>query len=212
MTIGLVCALAVPLLYNFVVDPYVVANATRPDGRAIVGYAVYWTLAAALVVLTAVVERRPLSTIGLRRLSPGLLGLAVATGVVLALLVPLVAWVIEAVGGDSSDVADVASPTASWVLAIGVVTNAVTEEVVFRGYAIERLTERTGRRWMGALISLAVFVAIHLPNWSLAHVVGVVVPLGVALTGLYLWKRNATFVVIVHLVINAPLVVLALTG
>ena len=210
-TVGLVCALAVPLLYNFVVGPYVVADAT---GSVVVGYVVMWTLVSALVVLTVVVERRPLSTIGLRRLSLGQLALAAGVGVALSLYVLLASLVMEALGFGAGDVASVASATAPWMLAVGVVTAAVTEEVVFRGYALERLTERTGRLWIGAFVSLAVFVAFHVPNpnWGPAHIVGVVVPLGVALTGLYLWKRNLPFVVIVHFVIDAPLVMLALAG
>jgi membrane protease YdiL (CAAX protease family) len=210
VTVGLVCALAVPLLFNLVVGPYVVADATRRTQGAIVGLAVHWTLAGALVALTSVVERRPLSTIGLRRLSLGEFGVAAGIGSALwiVFLVPLV---IQAVGGPSG-AADMGSELAAWVVAAGVVTAAVTEEVVFRGYALERLTERTGRQWIGALVSLTVFVAIHVPYWPLAHVVGVVVPAGVALTGLYLWKRNLPFVIVVHFVFNAPLVALALPG
>lgn len=211
VTVGLVCALGVPLLYALVLDPYVVADATGPTGRAVVGYAVMWTLAGMLLILTAVVERRPLSTVGLRRPSVALLGLGVGVGVALSLLVPLMSVVIAAVGGGPSGVADVSSTT-PWVLAAGIVTAAVTEEVVFRGYAIERLTELTGSSWIGAFVSVAVFVAFHVPNWSLAHVVGVVVPLGAALTGLYVWKRNLPFVVTVHFLVDAPLLVLALAG
>jgi len=48
-----------------------------------------------------------------------------------------------------------------------------------------------------------------LPNWSLAHVLGVVLPLGAALTSLYVWKRNLPFMVTVHFLVDAPLFVLA---
>jgi len=125
-----VCALGVPLLYALVLDPYVVADAAGPTGRAAVGYAVMWTLAGTLLILTVFVERRPLSTIGLRRPSLALLGVGV--GVALSLLVPLVSVVIAAVRGGPSGVADMSSANAPWMLAIGIVTAAVTEEVVFR--------------------------------------------------------------------------------
>jgi hypothetical protein len=68
----------------------------------------------------------------------------------------------------------------------------------------------TGRTWIAVAVSLAAFVALHLPTWSLPHVLGIVLPMGAVLTGLYLWKRNLPFVITVHLTFNAPLVVLAL--
>jgi len=209
-TAGVVCALAVPLVYHLLIDPYLVVDIAEPAERAVVGYAVWWLLAGALLAVTLFAERRPVSSVGMKRPSLRLLGLAAVTGVALSLLVPLVAVVLDAAGGGPSDVTDVAADTVLWVLAAGVVTAAVTEEVVFRGYALERLMEWTGRRWLSAAMSLAVFVAIHVPGWSPAHVVGVVLPLGAALTGLYLWKRNLPFVITVHLVVNAPLLVLAL--
>ncbi len=200
-----------PVIYNFVVRR-VLAEAIGPTGSDVVGFAVLWTLVGALVALTAVGERRPLSTIGLRRLPLRQLGLAVGIGVGLALYVLLAALVTKALGFGASDVADVASTTGLWVVAASVVTAAVTEETVFRGYALERLTERTGRLWIGALVTLAAFVAIHIPGWGVAFSVGVDVPQGAALTGLYLWKRNLPFVIVVHLVVDAPLVVLAHAG
>jgi hypothetical protein len=48
-TAGLVGALGVPLLYMLVVDPVVVAGALGGTGRALVSYAVWWSLAGALL-------------------------------------------------------------------------------------------------------------------------------------------------------------------
>ena len=206
---GLACALAVPLVYHFLVDPYLVVDLAGSAARAVVGYVFWWLLAGSLLAVTVFAERRPLSSLGMKRLSLRLLGLAAVAGVALSLLVPLVALVIDAAGGGPSDVTEVAADTVLWVLACGVVTSAVTEEVVFRGYVLERLIDWTGSRWVGAVTSLAAFVAIHVPGWGPAHVVGVVFPLGAALTGLYLWKRNLPFVIVVHLLVNAPLLVLA---
>lgn len=41
---------------------------------------------------------------------------------------------------------------------------------------------------------------------------GVVLPLGAALAGLYMWRRDLGFVVVVHTVIDLSLVVLAALG
>lgn len=98
------------------------------------------------------------------------------------------------------------------MLTLGVITAAVTEEVLFRGYALERLKQRTGRWSLAGLISVGVFTVIHLPGWGRAHALGVVLPMGAALTALYIWKRNLVLVMLVYLVIDAPLIVLALIG
>jgi hypothetical protein len=41
------------------------------------------------------------------------------------------------------------------------------------------------------------------------HVVGVVLPLGAVITGLYLWRRNVV-VIIAHFLLDLPLVLVAL--
>src|SRR3712207_9085630 len=91
-----------------------------------------------------------------------------------------------------------------------VLTASVIEEVLFRAYPLERLARLTGRPWPGPLISLAAFVAFHLQGWNLGHVVGVVLPLGAIMTGLYVWRRNLLFVVITHALIDLPLFLIAL--
>lgn len=91
------------------------------------------------------------------------------------------------------------------VLAL-VLTTAVTEEVLYRGYPIERITELTGRRWIGAGVSIAIFFGSHLPffgpEWLLYQGVGAV--LGYVL---YLWRRNLIASMLMHLLGNLPILV-----
>ena len=211
VAVGMLCALAVPLLYAFVVGSYGV-NALDATGRAVVGFVVMWTLAGALCAFTVFVERRSLSTIGIKPLSLRLFAVAVVAGVALSLLVPLVSVLVTAVGGGPSDIPQVADDNPLWVLGLGVVTAAVTEEVIFRGYLLERLMEVTRNRALSAFVSLAAFVVIHVAAWTFTHVLGVVLPLGAALTGLYLWRRNVPLVITVHFFVNAPLLFLSGIG
>lgn len=76
-----------------------------------------------------------------------------------------------------SEIVELGATTTAGLVALGVVTAAVTEEVLFRGYAIERLEALTGRRWLAGTISLVFFVSVHLAAWSPAHTFGVVLPL-----------------------------------
>jgi uncharacterized protein len=96
-------------------------------------------------------------------------------------------------------VESVAGSAAAWLLLVIVLTASVTEELLFRAYPIEHLARLTGKRWPGALLSLATFVALHLQGWNLSHVFGVVLPLGAVMIGLYLWQRNLALMIIIHL-------------
>lgn len=212
-TIGLVVALVAPLIYTLILDPYLFGEDFDPTSRALVGYVVMWSLAGTVLAFTVFGERRPLTTIGFRPLSLPLIAVGVGAGVAMSLLVPLLSVVADVVVGTGpSDVVDLATQTPIWVLTAGVVTAGVTEEILFRGYSIERLIALTGRPWLSGLTSLAAFVTIHFPTKSVTHVLGVVLPLGLALTALYLWKRNLTLVIIAHLLVNAPIIILAIAA
>lgn len=207
-------ALAGIPIYAWIVAPLLITDRLSATAEAMTGYAVSWLLTAAVLLLVLFGERLPLRSIGLRRLSLRDGFLAVSAGVLLSLLVPVLTVAINSLlGADgTSEIVDLGSTTATGLLAFGVVTAAFTEEVLFRGYAIERLEALTGRRWLAGIISLAFFVSVHLATWSPAHAFGVVLPLGAALTGLYLWKRSLAVVIVAHLLADAPLIVLAIAG
>lgn len=97
-----------------------------------------------------------------------------------------------------------------WVLIPAWITGAFTEEVLFRSYPIERLTQITGKPWLAATITVPAFSLFHLFGWDWIHVLTAVLPGGIMLTLFYLWKRNLALNVLVHAIINAPLLLLPL--
>ena len=44
----------------------------------------------------------------------------------------------------------------------------------------------------------------------MGYVLGVVLPLGAVMTGLYLWRCNVLFVIITHFLLDLPIVLVAL--
>lgn len=86
------------------------------------------------------------------------------------------------------------------------VTAAVTEEVVYRGYLAERFGAVLRSRWAGAAVSLAVFVVPHLivfgPSWLLHQLAGSLAVVTVALVRRNLWAAMLT-----HLLVNAPILI-----
>lgn len=98
----------------------------------------------------------------------------------------------------------------AWVLIPAWITGAFTEEVLFRSYPIERLTDLTGKRWLAGLISLVAFTLLHLFGWDWIHVLTVVLPGGIMLTLFYLWRRNLALNVMIHAIVNSPLLIVPL--
>ena len=211
--LGLVIALVVPLIYTLAIGPRLLEPRLAPTAYALVGMALLWACALTLLVVVRRVERAPLSSLGFKPITVGAALLAVGIGVVLSLLVPLLSTLANLVipAPAEGSVLDAARNPA-WLLLLGVLTAGFTEEVLFRAYPLERLGVPGAFPLVGFLVGLAVFTVIHAAGWNAAHVIGVVLPLGAILALLYLWRRQIWFVIIVHTVIDLPLVVMALAG
>ncbi|NLG65385.1 MAG: CPBP family intramembrane metalloprotease [Actinobacteria bacterium] len=207
---GLVIALVVPLIYTLVIGPRLLEPRMPPTAYALVGMAVLWACALALLAVVRRGERAPLSSLGFKPITVGAALLAVGIGVALSLLVPLLSTLANLVipAPAEGGVLDAARNPA-WLLLLGVLTAGFTEEVLFRAYPLERLGPAGRFPLVGFLVGLAVFTVIHAGGWNAAHVIGVVLPLGAILALLYLWRRQIWFVIIVHTVIDLPLVVMA---
>lgn len=210
--IGLGLSLLMPVVHILVINPLFLKPGINEPLLILLNFGVLWGLALGVLLFTHKVEKRPLSSIGWQPLSLKWTFIAIGIGVLLSLLVPVLTLLVTPLfpPTDTGTVTDVSSRFPWWILLLSVLTAGVTEEILFRGYPLERLLSGTNKTWLSAGISLIFFVAVHAAGWNLAHIVGVVLPLGAALTGLYLWRRNLLFVMIVHLVIDLPLVILSL--
>ena len=210
--IGLIVALVGPFLVQLVLAPLILRSEVHPSTAVLLSQGVLLLLAGAVIAISRGWERRPWSWLGLRPLSWRAALLAGALGLALSITVPALTVAVNRLLPPSpgGTVESVASSGSAWLLLVGVLTASVIEELLFRAYLIERLTRLTGSQWLAALLSLAAFVAFHLEGWNLGHVVGVVLPLGAVMTCLYLWRRNLLFMIITHLVLDLPIVLIAL--
>ena len=134
------------------------------------------------------------------------IGLGVVLSVALRLLVVLAHSMFPASQGGTIQSNSASAP--AWVWLVIVLTAGVVEEVLFRAYLFERLADLTGSQWLAAIVSLSAFGAIHV-SWNMAHVLGVVVPGGALFVALYAWRRNLLFNILVHVVVDLPLVLIA---
>jgi membrane protease YdiL (CAAX protease family) len=207
-TVGLLFALGGSALLAFAKNRHKAApiNPVRHLATA-------WGGCIALVCLVLFWERRPLSSIGIRIGDFQTWGIAALLGASIVLLSGLSLFFAKK--RDMNGSAHVASAllrlaaTPLWFRVGAVFTAGITEEVIFRGYPIERLNEMTGSLWLAALVPLIIFTLSHLGAWPVSHLVSVFFG-GVVLTALYLWRHDLIACMIAHTIIDVPIIFLPL--
>ncbi len=127
-----------------------------------------WAIVAALLALVHFWEREPFSSIGFHNPTWKDVGWGFG-GFVLGILAfaaitPLVYNLdVGTTEGGIRKLAELPLHTRIMI----VITAGVTEEVLFRGYPIERLIQWTGKPFLSAAIAYAFFVGLHAPFWGL---------------------------------------------
>lgn len=165
--------------------------------RLLVGELMQWSLAILLVALVVFGERRPLSSLGLRRPTLSTVGWGLLTGLILLLALGAAQAAMKAAGVEvkSQGVDFGALPV--WAVVALALRAGIVEEIVFRGFLIERIQWLSGKAWIGALVSFVFFVVIHLKSWSVGHLLFVAVAGGI-LTVLYVRRRDLGANIIAH--------------
>lgn len=171
----------------------------------------FWAMGLGVVLVVLFWERQSLRSIGFRCLTKKEALLSLLLGILLFMLVPALGIFMKRVVGIATNIMPIVTALAKypiWLRVLLAARPAFVEEILYRGYLIERVNRLTGRIWPGAVISLAIFTFLHLSSGGLAQTVGVVLPIGVVLTGLYVWKRNLTLNITVHFLIDFLVLVL----
>lgn len=199
--VGLFIALGAPFLLDWLLGK-------RPEDlavpwRVVLSIAEEWILAVVVILIVLFWERQPLSSIGIKKITGrdwlwGILGF-IAGALVFIFTTPIiVALGLKTTSAGIGQLAQVPI-----VLRLGVVLTAgITEEILFRGYPIERITNLTGRFGLSVVIAYTVFVLLHIPFWGL----GGTIQIGVwtlLVTLLYVKRRNLLACMLMHLLNDA---------
>jgi membrane protease YdiL (CAAX protease family) len=182
---GLIVALGSPFVLPYLPGQ---AHPSIADARQDCGIVVFeWTVALAVLAIVVLWERLPLRSIGFRRPSWTDLG---ALGIT-SIAIFVIAGIFSAATGATNDSTPVQIAAVPLGLRIAIfLTAGFCEELMFRAYAIERLTRFTGRLWVSGAIGVALFTLAHVPRYGLQPSLGGVAIIGAGLTALYLWRRN----------------------
>lgn len=158
------------------------------------------------VVMRFVARRRTPEIAAGRAVPEALLGAAVGLG-----FVAVSAAVVTALGGYTFRVADVdLLAVVAPILAV-TVGAAVTEELTFRGFALQAL-ERLLGSWTALAVTALFFGLTHLFNpgataWS---ALAIAIEAGGLLGAAFLWRRNLWFVIGLHFAWNATVALLGI--
>ena len=166
--------------------------------RLLVGELFQWTLGAVLVAMVLKTERQPFASLGWRKPGWPTLAWGVLAALAMLLCYPLVQLGLRALGLEVSKPEGVNfRELPVWAVLMLALRAGVVEELLFRGFLLERLEWLSGKAWVGALLSLAFFVAVHLRGWSPGHLVFVTVAGGL-MTLLYVWRRDLGCNILAH--------------
>lgn len=177
-------------------------NASADPVHGVVYELIIWGSVVATLLYVARVEKRPLSSIGFR--VPGIkdASIAILAGIfILASLAAVYYVMFPALHWNENQQMAAASASPYWLQVLIVVRAAVSEEVFFRGYAIERLHELSGSRTTAAIVSCTIFTLDHVSFWGWHHIF-IAGTAGIILTLLYLWRRNLWVNMIAHFIVD----------
>ena len=192
-SVGLFVALVVPFL-GYAVGRLIFGVA-QSDARVVSGLVIHWVTLAGLIAVIVFWERLPLASIGLRPVRWWTIPAGLLAGVAITFLSGVLVTAFR-FGSDTHYAVYLQSLPFILRLAL-VVTAGVFEEVLYRGYAIERLTTIWHTKWAAALVTVAFFILAHLPVIGFAYLPPVAV-VSVFVTLLYLWKRDLILNMVAH--------------
>lgn len=167
---------------------------------------VWWLYVAVILAWLRYGEHLPPSWIGIRRLTWKGLGIAVAAAVlIIAIEGVYISTIVPLFHLDMSTFTERRGALVSlpvWFRALLVLRAAVMEEIVYRGFMIEKIRQVTGSTGLAVVVSIATFTYAHLSGWGLVQL-GPVFVAALILALLYVWRRDLTTNMIAHFLTDA---------
>lgn len=160
--LGLVVALAGIPLVEFLAS--ILLDDTDLTALVIRDLLLKWLLAGFVIGIVVFVEKRSFSSIGVEKISWKDVVGAVLVFLVGAVSYPFTTPLIESLGLETTvgGLEMLATLPLGFVMALAL-TAAVTEELLYRSYPIERISELTGSPALAAGITFVFFVLFHIP-------------------------------------------------
>jgi uncharacterized protein len=167
---------------------------------------IFWVYALIAVLWVRCGEGQPLSSIGFRR--PGWRTLWMALiGAVLLIGVETVHLTVIAplFHLDTNTMMERRGQLLGmplWFRVLLVIGAAVVEEILYRGFLIEKVRQVTGSTSLAFIISCVAFTYAHLSAWGWVQLIPVFMA-GMVLAALYIWRRDLPANIGAHFITDA---------
>ncbi len=199
------CGLAGALVFGLLpIAHWIAPGTSMPAMLAREG--VWWCFALAVLVWLRFVERLPLSSIGFRRPTWKSVAFGVLAAVLLTAVFILQSAVIVPIFHLHQDVAAAVREKILhdplWYRVLLVLRAAVVEEILFRGYLIEKVRQLSGSTVLAVAVSVAAFTYAHLSGWGIVHLIPVAAG-GIIFALLYVWRKDLPSNMLGHFLVDA---------
>jgi uncharacterized protein len=175
-------------------------------GRLLAREAIAWCFALAVLLWLTFVERLPLSSIGFCRPTwKGIVFGVLAAVLTIAILVVESVIIIPLLHLDTSSILAgqrAIMSTPYWYRILLVLRAAVVEEILYRGYLIEKVRQLSGSTVLAVIVSVAAFTYAHLRGWGPVHLIAVGGG-GIVFALLYVWRRDLPSNMLGHFLADA---------
>jgi len=174
---------------------------TNTDLDTISTMGIHWALALLVLGIALRGEGLSLSQLGFRRPSLVDIGYVIVTAVAILLVYSVTPPLIESLGLPVSDTGGLVGASTGIGVAIAyAITIGIVEEILYRGYPIERLLEYTDSSLVAGGTTWIVFTAAHVMNWPLGSLLQTSLVAAI-LTVVYLRRRTLVPVVGAHVLV-----------
>ncbi|MDD2768606.1 MAG: type II CAAX endopeptidase family protein [Methylococcus sp.] len=206
---GLVLALLGPILVADASEKFI--HRSYRLGWLLLAQAGLVAVVAAILSLVFFWERSPASSIGLRALTLQTLASGLALAAFFRYVFSPMAYRAlrrSRLGGFAKGLSELQGLPV-WYLVLAVIIGGVAEEILYRGYAIERIADLTGSLWLAVTVPVAVFAIAHVPTWGRGVALTTLVSGGI-FAAFYLWQRDLTACIVAHVVTDFAGIVVGL--
>jgi len=167
--------------------------------QRIIREVVFFAFGIAVLIAVKRGERRPLSSMGLHR--PTLKTLWWSIAATLALLsITACTYAALTMAGLPTPGGDGGSGNPLWMVLIIALRAAFVEELVFRGYVLERLENIRLGSFFAIVWSAGLFVAAHLS--AKFETIFFLVPAAIFFGAVFVWKRDLVVCMVAHFVVD----------
>jgi uncharacterized protein len=175
-------------------------------GRLLAREAIVWCCALAILLWLTLAERLPLSSVGFcrptwRGVVFGILAAVVITAIMVvqfSIIIPLLHLNAASIVARQRAILN----TPYWFRIFLVLRAAVVEEILFRGYLIEKVRQLSRSTALAVIASVAAFAYAHLRGWGPVQPIAVGGS-GLVLALLYVWRRDLPSNMLGHFLADA---------